>query len=91
MKISPILSVPNNIERPLIPHTQSDYDYCYNKPYILKPKAYYNLILLQEIIKLKDVCKMTKEVLDYANEIVKEGITTDEIDKAVFFFYYIVT
>lgn len=46
MKISPILSVPNNIERPLIPHTQSDYNYCYNKPYILKPKAYYNLILL---------------------------------------------
>lgn len=31
---------------------------------------------------------MTKEVLDYANEIVKEGITTDEIDKAVFFLLY---
>lgn len=29
---------------------------------------------------------MTKEVLDYASEIVKEGITTDEIDKAVLFF-----
>lgn len=39
MKVSPVLSVPNNIPRPLEPITQRDYEYSNNKPYILKPSV----------------------------------------------------
>lgn len=44
MKVSPILTVPNNIPRPLEPISQQDYEFSNNKPYILKPSVYIIII-----------------------------------------------
>ncbi|KAK5583890.1 hypothetical protein RB653_005494 [Dictyostelium firmibasis] len=37
----------------------------------------------ESIQNMRVVCKMAKEVLDYAGSLVRTGITTDEIDKLV--------
>ncbi|KAG0690273.1 Methionine aminopeptidase 1 [Pichia californica] len=36
-----------------------------------------------EISKMREVCKLGREIIDLAGEAVKPGITTDEIDKIV--------
>lgn len=44
MKVSPVLTVPNSIPKPLEPISQQDYEFSYNKPYILKPSVYIIII-----------------------------------------------
>lgn len=70
-KVFPMRSVPDEITKPTFPQTTSDFDYVNNTPYILSSA---------EIQKLRDSCKITKEVLDFASEIVKPGLSTEEID-----------
>lgn len=38
---------------------------------------------MKEIKKLREACRLTKAALDYAGEVIKEGMTTDELDHLV--------
>ena len=34
----------------------------------------------EDVQKMREVCDLGRQTLDYAHSLVKEGVTTDEID-----------
>ena len=73
--VSASLSVPEHIERP--PYAQDGVDPMSGQTYSkfdLKSDAF---------VKMKDSCKHARDILTFAGELVKPGVTTDEIDRKV--------
>jgi methionyl aminopeptidase len=71
--VSPPLAVPDHIPRPSYAATgqMPPWD---NEPQIHKGEG---------LRKMRAACKLAAEVLNYAGTLVKPGVTTDEIDRAV--------
>jgi hypothetical protein len=40
-------------------------------------------LLMQGLVKMRAACKLAAEVLNFAGTLVKPGVTTEEIDRAV--------
>lgn len=76
--LTPRKEIPSNIELPDYAKTGEPISELKNdrtnKIKILKP---------EEIEKMREVCKLGREILDIAGSFVKPGITTDEIDEIV--------
>lgn len=70
--ISPRLDVPKHIARP--PYVDTGENPWFEQIQVHKPN---------ELKKMRAACKLGAEVREFAGTLVKPGITTDEIDKAV--------
>ena len=77
-KVSPTLSVPEHIPKPAYTRKKwyflSQRDECPSKPEIKNA---------QEIQGMREACRLTAEVLAFAKNLVRPGVTTDEIDQRV--------
>eukprot|EP00512_Aurantiochytrium_limacinum_P000933 CAMPEP_0171492270 /NCGR_PEP_ID=MMETSP0958-20121227/4317_1 /TAXON_ID=87120 /ORGANISM="Aurantiochytrium limacinum, Strain ATCCMYA-1381" /LENGTH=313 /DNA_ID=CAMNT_0012025771 /DNA_START=44 /DNA_END=985 /DNA_ORIENTATION=- len=72
-KLSKTLTVPQHIMRP--PYAQTGIDPLSGRVYSVFDLG------SDDLAKMRDACKHTGEVLEYAGSLVKPGVTTDEIDR----------
>jgi len=74
--VSPFTPVPDHIVKP--------------KYYTTGQAKFHNKIQLvkteEEVVAMREVCALARKTLNYARNLVRVGITTDEIDRAVFEF-----
>lgn len=49
----------------------------------IKSSSHIQVLSDSEILKMRTVCKLSREILEIGASVIKVGATTDEIDRAV--------
>ena len=76
--VSPTLFVPEHIEKPA--YRKKKWHFLPQSEVVPRSPEVKNA---EQIKGMRDTCKLAAEILHFAGEMVKPGVTTDEIDKKV--------